>query len=1087
MAERASYGLGPRLDIQQLQLEAQHRWLRPAEICEILRNYRLFQITSEPPNRPPSGSLFLFDRKVLRYFRKDGHNWRKKKDGKTVKEAHEKLKASMKFSFVEFVVGSIDVLHCYYAHGEENENFQRRSYWMLEQDMMHIVFVHYLDVKVNKTNIGGNTYTNEATSDSQNGSSLSSGFPRSYGSVPSGSTDAMSPTSTLTSLCEDADSEDIHQASSGIHSYRESQNLGNDRPMDKINACSNSSYLMQSFSGNPGQLPISGTEYIPLVQGGTSRASDTTYIEGQRAHGTASWDIAMEQSAGKHTNSSIVSSTSIPSSALGNILEDHTVPGNLLGRKNALTEEERGSPPVQSNWQIPFEDSTGELSKWGTQSLGLEFDSGYDSSLLGDVTNNASPEIVPELFTFNGDPKEQTHAQSQPALKSNSEYEVPSEASINYTLTMRRGLLDGEESLKKVDSFSRWITKELAGVDDLHMQSSPGISWSTDECGEVIDDTSLNLSLSQDQLFSINDFSPKWAYAQSEIEVLIVGTFLKSQPEVATCNWSCMFGEVEVPAEVLANGILCCQAPPHKIGRVPFYVTCSNRFACSEVREFEYREGSDRNIDFANYFNSSTEMVLHLRLVGLLSLNSVHTSNQVVEGDMEKRNLIFKLISLKEEEEYSSKEETTVEMDISEHKSKEHMFHKQVKEKLYSWLLHKVTETGKGPLVLDEEGQGVLHLVAALGYDWAIKPIITAGVNINFRDVNGRTALHWAAFCGRERTVAVLISMGAAAGALTDPCPEFPSGRTPADLASSNGHKGISGFLAESLLTSHLKSLTMDENKDDREETSGMKAVQTVSERIATPVLYGDIPDAIYLKDSLNAVRNATQAADRIHQVFRMQSFQRKQLAEYEDDEFGLSDQRALSLLASKACKSGQGEGLVNAAAIQIQKKFRGWKKRKEFLIIRQRIVKIQAHVRGHQVRKQYKTVIWSVGILEKVILRWRRKGSGLRGFRSDALNKVPVQASKAPQEDDYDFLKEGRKQSEARFQKALSRVKSMVQYPEARAQYRRVLNVVEDFRQTKGCNLNLINSEETVDGVEDLIDIDMLLDDENFLPIAFD
>ena len=41
------------------------------------------------------GSLFLFDRKVLRYFRKDGHNWRKKKDGKTVKEAHERLKVSI--------------------------------------------------------------------------------------------------------------------------------------------------------------------------------------------------------------------------------------------------------------------------------------------------------------------------------------------------------------------------------------------------------------------------------------------------------------------------------------------------------------------------------------------------------------------------------------------------------------------------------------------------------------------------------------------------------------------------------------------------------------------------------------------------------------------------------------------------------------------------------------------------------------------------------------------------------------------------------------------------------------------------------
>lgn len=48
------------------------------------------------------GSLLLFDRNMLRNFRKDGHNWRKKKDGKTVQEAHEKLKVrcfiSMKIS-----------------------------------------------------------------------------------------------------------------------------------------------------------------------------------------------------------------------------------------------------------------------------------------------------------------------------------------------------------------------------------------------------------------------------------------------------------------------------------------------------------------------------------------------------------------------------------------------------------------------------------------------------------------------------------------------------------------------------------------------------------------------------------------------------------------------------------------------------------------------------------------------------------------------------------------------------------------------------------------------------------------------------
>ncbi|KAK8947261.1 Calmodulin-binding transcription activator 2 [Platanthera zijinensis] len=110
-------------DIHQILLEAKTRWLRPSEICEILRNYIRFNITPDPPYKPPGGSLFLFDRKALRYFRKDGHDWRKKKDGKTVREAHEKLKS-----------GNVDVLHCYYAHGEDNENFQRRSYWLLDGD-----------------------------------------------------------------------------------------------------------------------------------------------------------------------------------------------------------------------------------------------------------------------------------------------------------------------------------------------------------------------------------------------------------------------------------------------------------------------------------------------------------------------------------------------------------------------------------------------------------------------------------------------------------------------------------------------------------------------------------------------------------------------------------------------------------------------------------------------------------------------------------------------------------------------------------------------------------------------------------------
>ena len=36
--------------------------------------------------------MFLFNRKTVRFFRKDGHDWRKKSDGKTIRETHEKLK-----------------------------------------------------------------------------------------------------------------------------------------------------------------------------------------------------------------------------------------------------------------------------------------------------------------------------------------------------------------------------------------------------------------------------------------------------------------------------------------------------------------------------------------------------------------------------------------------------------------------------------------------------------------------------------------------------------------------------------------------------------------------------------------------------------------------------------------------------------------------------------------------------------------------------------------------------------------------------------------------------------------------------------
>lgn len=201
-----------------------------------------------------------------------------------------------------------------------------------------------------------------------------------------------------------------------------------------------------------------------------------------------------------------------------------------------------------------------------------------------------------------------------------------------------------------------------------------------------------------------------------------------------------MFGEVEVSAEILANGTLRCHSPSHKPGRVPFYVTCSNRLACSEVREFEFRPSPH---------GATNKTYLQMRLDKLLSLGQDECQVTLSNPTKEMIDLSKKISLLMMNNDTWSELLKLADGNELATDDTDQFLENCIKEKLHIWLLHRVGDGGKGPSVLDEEGQGVLHLAAALGYDWAIRPTITAGVNINFRDAHGYTALHWAAFCGR--------------------------------------------------------------------------------------------------------------------------------------------------------------------------------------------------------------------------------------------------------------------------------------------------------------------------------------------------
>ncbi|XP_073159521.1 calmodulin-binding transcription activator 2-like isoform X3 [Henckelia pumila] len=908
------------------------------------------------------------------------------------------------------------MLHCYYAHGEDNENFQRRSYWLLEPDLMHIVFVHYLEVKGGKLNTNYVRNMDTALSTSENDSMFS---PTLHGA---------SPTSTLSSANEDAESEDNHQASSRFHSYPESP-LG-----DSSHSTLSSSYGMLS---SPGNWDVSSPNYAAHFRGHRDVSGGSKFVSSFQP----TLDLApVQEASGKYTA------------------------GELIDKEESVC-----YVPVQANVEEnnmdPLCNHPGEHK---------------------DQSEQRNLQAVP------------TEMEIRSAVNPNLENIKDTVGNENYSFLLKKPLINSlqmDGSLKKADSFTRWMANELGEADELDILSSNRLSWSimgSDYESNIsaqleVDADSLSSSILGDQLFSIIDVSPNWTYPNWECKVLITGKFLKSELDFSKCKWSIMFGEMEIPTEVLADGILCSHAPLHKPGTVPFYVTCSNRLACSEIREFEYRRGHDQNIDATDVNEGVvTGMHLYRRLEMLLCQIPIGSPIGFTENDLEKQTLMQKIVSLMEENCHDAK--------LAEKNSAarlmvtgEVLLEKQLKEKFYYWLLQRLSEEDVVPIVVDDRGQGVLHLAAALGFNWVFQPIIIPGVSLDFRDVNGWTALHWAAFYGREDTVAALVSLGAAPGALTDPSAEHPLGRTPADLASSSGHKGISGFLAETFLTTHLTTLRMnDPDEDGRPEVSGRNAIHTVSERLAVPTTEEEVPDTLSLKDSLAAVCNASQAAARIHQIFRIQSFQRKQFTEQGCDELLSSDERAISLVTGRSSKLG----VANAAAVHIQKKFRGWKKRKEFLQIRQKVVKIQAHVRGHQARmKHNKSIMWPVGILEKVILRWRRKGRGFRGFGSDVVQDGPnIHDTRLP-EDDYDVLKEGRRQTEERMQKALARVKSMAQYPEARAQYRRLLTAAEGFRETKA------GSDEIPDNIEEdmgiyaegeMLDIESLLDDDTFMSLAF-
>ncbi|XP_056673673.1 calmodulin-binding transcription activator 2 isoform X5 [Monodelphis domestica] len=110
------------------------RWNTNEEIASYLITFEKHDewLSCSPKTRPQNGSIILYNRKKVKY-RKDGYCWKKRKDGKTTREDHMKLK-----------VQGMECLYGCYVHSSIVPTFHRRCYWLLQNP--DIVLVHYLNV-----------------------------------------------------------------------------------------------------------------------------------------------------------------------------------------------------------------------------------------------------------------------------------------------------------------------------------------------------------------------------------------------------------------------------------------------------------------------------------------------------------------------------------------------------------------------------------------------------------------------------------------------------------------------------------------------------------------------------------------------------------------------------------------------------------------------------------------------------------------------------------------------------------------------------------------------------------------------------
>jgi len=356
--------------------------------------------------------------------------------------------------------------------------------------------------------------------------------------------------------------------------------------------------------------------------------------------------------------------------------------------------------------------------------LGREDGLSYENSMDEVETPGSQYALRSSVYLQNDNNEDDKEESSTGAEEFSDEETCDSQGDITpYTNTYH---INNESLMDFVNSLiANPDTTPAPGVQQI--SSSPVISTHTISLQPILTPFTPNVETQTDitscavpclgRLAKISDFSPEWDYVEGGGKLLIMGPDFHSG-----LNYHVMFDQIEVPAELVQDGVLRCRTPPHfKPGFVSICVTRGNFVLFSEVCHFEYRTK-----DTANDSMNMNERNFKLRIIEQLERleREVNSSNSVDSVTLSES--IMESLSQTLEDKYLSEDQL-----------------EEVFVKILSNLMEGIDNCDVLN-VQDREGYTLLHYACGLRYRGLASTLVAYGANPNIQDRNGNSPFQWA-------------------------------------------------------------------------------------------------------------------------------------------------------------------------------------------------------------------------------------------------------------------------------------------------------------------------------------------------------